>query len=126
MEINNWPGQGRGNCVDIVVQMITSEGEKFTVVIESKGCWNKELHSQMETQLKQQYLAGAGHRCGVYLVGWFGTEHCKANRQSLKVLKRKLKTQAKKLSHEGVTLRVFVLDGTLPLARKTLKSVKKQ
>lgn len=121
VEVNNWPGQGRGNCVDIIVQMIANDGEKFTVVIESKGCWNRELHSEMETQLKQKYLVGAGHRCGVYLVGWFGTEHCLTNCPSLKALKRKLENQASKLSKDGVILRTFVLDAELKLTRTASK-----
>lgn len=126
VEVHNWPGQGRGNCVDILVQAITSNGEKLSVVVESKGCWNPGLDTQMETQLRQQYLVGVQHRCGIYLVGWFGADYCQGKHRSIKTLERKLETQAKGLSHDGITLRAFVLDGELRLSGKPSQGARRR
>ena len=101
------------------VTLVFKEGAvKKIVVVELKGCWNSGLHTQIETQLRQEYLINIGHRCGVYLVGWFGTDNCKGSNSSLVVLQRKLEAQASKLSKDDVILRTFVLDASIQATSK--------
>ena len=65
----------RGLWTDIIVDAssptASGEFEKFTVVIEVKGCWNTEVRTALKTQLAGDYLRPHGLRCGIYLVGWF-------------------------------------------------------
>lgn len=67
--------KGSGERTDILVIAKTADARVMqataAVVIETKGCWHKELHTAMEYQLKQRYLIDSGHRRGLYLVGWF-------------------------------------------------------
>ena len=65
----------RGLRTDVIVEAAqpTTDGgfEKFTVVIEVKGCWHTEVRTALRTQLADDYLRPHGLRCGIYLVGWF-------------------------------------------------------
>lgn len=45
--------------------------QELTVVVEVKGCWNRELMKAMENQLVGRYLRPIGLRHGIYVVGWF-------------------------------------------------------
>jgi len=75
VQARNLHGRGRGESTDIVVTATPigdSEAKRpVTVIVESKGCWNKELLTAMQQQLKGRYLIDEGHRCGLYLVAWF-------------------------------------------------------
>jgi hypothetical protein len=117
VEIYNWPGRGRGDSTDMLIQAISPEKEVLTVVLETKGCWNRELLTAMDTQLKQKYLLGANHRCGIYLAGWFGDRYCK--RRGFKELSRILVQQAKRLSLDGIMIKACTLDGSLKIDNKT-------
>lgn len=68
----------RGLRTDIYVEAVASQAsglfEKFTVVVEVKGCWHLEVQTALRTQLAEDYLRGHGLRCGIYLVGWFACE----------------------------------------------------
>lgn len=65
------PGAG-GSRTDIHVQAAdpTQDAEPFTVVIESKGCWNRELHTALADQLVTRYLRRP-RTAGIFLVGFF-------------------------------------------------------
>jgi len=43
----------------------------ITAVIETKGCWNKELFTALEAQLYCDYMVPLRAPVGIYLVGWF-------------------------------------------------------
>ena len=65
----------RGARSDIVVEAnvpgANAEFDKFTVVIEVKGCWHAAACTGLRSQLVEGYLRVHGWRCGIYLVGWF-------------------------------------------------------
>lgn len=65
----------RGRRTDVLVEAappaVGGGFEKFTVVIEVKGCWHAEVRTALRTQLADDYLRPHGWRCGIYLVGWF-------------------------------------------------------
>lgn len=72
--------QGRGEQTDIHVDALDLDLTgvakiQFTVVIEVKGCWARDLDTAMEEQLIGEYLKDGHERHGIYLVGWF---HCDA------------------------------------------------
>ncbi|MFJ3637846.1 hypothetical protein [Streptomyces sp. NPDC090112] len=65
------PGVGGGRT-DIHIQAIAShpQADLLTVVIECKGCWNRDLPTALTTQLVNRYLRRP-HTAGVFLVGFF-------------------------------------------------------
>ena len=48
--------------------------EPVTVIIETKGCWHRELDEAMGTQLVGKYLHENACPYGLYLVGWFSCD----------------------------------------------------
>ncbi len=65
------PGAG-GSRTDIHIQAAdqSQDAEPFTVVIESKGCWNRELSTALSDQLVARYVRRP-RTAGIYLVGFF-------------------------------------------------------
>jgi hypothetical protein len=49
----------------------SKELDQLKVIIESKGCWNPEIKTAMETQFLNRYLKDNDCSHGIYLVGWF-------------------------------------------------------
>ncbi len=116
VEINNWPGKGRGKSLDLLIQAaIPKGGSVATVVVEVKGCWNSDLDTSMETQLQDQYLTGADHRHGIYLVGWYGPSERRKNcKKTLDDLRGQLGEQARQLSKNSLRIHAFTLDLSYP------------
>jgi hypothetical protein len=76
VEIGRVTGAPIGTRTDIRVDAVSRNSEaglhdKITAVIETKGCWNPQLMTAMETQLRNNYLTRLGVPVGIYLVGWF-------------------------------------------------------
>lgn len=75
VEVRNLPGSGVGERTDLLVSAGSRDDASRSgvaeVVIECKGCWNAGLFTDIETQLRDQYLIGCGYKSGIYLVGWF-------------------------------------------------------
>ncbi|MEV7243093.1 hypothetical protein AB0N92_17855 [Streptomyces sp. NPDC093248] len=65
------PGAGGGRT-DIHIQAAdpSQAAEPFTVVIECKGCWNRELPTALSDQLVARYLRRP-RTAGIFLVGFF-------------------------------------------------------
>ncbi|HKP52598.1 MAG TPA: hypothetical protein VJ183_08090 [Chloroflexia bacterium] len=118
----------RGEETDIYVGAITvSEDGVYatvTVVIETKGCWHRELHSAMETQLVRRYLSDTSCKHGLYLVGWFlcnkwsdTDDYRKAdairNGIDKGALQKQLASQASELSEPGMQITTLVIDAAL-------------
>lgn len=66
----------RGQKTDVYVDAILPEGAsqtatRLTVVIEVKGCWNREVLTAMEHQLVDEYLHRNRLGHGIYVVGWY-------------------------------------------------------
>jgi hypothetical protein len=76
VEIGRVSGAPIGTRTDIRVNATrkTENAESFdaiTAVVETKGCWNRDLMTAIETQLHDDYLTRLGAPVGIYLVGWF-------------------------------------------------------
>jgi hypothetical protein len=126
VQIRRGEGSTEGEQTDIHVDAIAKapNGEvydRITSIVETKGCWNRELESAMETQLKDRYLKNNACRFGLYLVGWFNCQQWdqtdRREKQSPKITKdeaqAKFDEQASSLSDHSVTLSAFVLDAAL-------------
>jgi len=74
--IRSGSGGKSGERTDIHVDAITRGSrpgafDQITVVIEVKGCWNRDVMEAMQIQLKDRYLSGGACHHGLYVVGWF-------------------------------------------------------
>ncbi len=100
--------------------IIEEDGSSTVVIIESKGCWNRDLLTNMRTQLKERYLQRHAWRQGIYLVGYFGCDFWSsdddrkqasrnkgANREALQA---SLAGQAADLSDSSCRITARVLD----------------
>jgi hypothetical protein len=117
---------GTGERTDIHVDAIASDPVtgalgRLTVVIETKGAWNPELFTAMDTQLREKYLSGTGVTRGIYLVGWFASalwsdDNRKASvpREGLDSTAKRLRKQADAMSVDGLLISSVVLDASLP------------
>jgi hypothetical protein len=127
VEFRRLKQSGVGEKTDIVVDAVCQFGEQFetvSVVIESKGCWNKDLKTAMEFQLRDRYLIDDQHRIGLYLVGWFLCDKWDGNHDQKKAtLKLKLSIeemqaffdqQAADLSCDPIHIQALVLNAGLP------------
>lgn len=100
------------------------------VIVEVKGCWNKELTTAMEKQLVNRYLDKNDCRHGLYVVGWFLCDAWTGknpNRKQVKIsklveLNRLLEGQAETLSIQGKKIVQIVLDATIPLNNSKTKT----
>jgi hypothetical protein len=92
-----------------------------SVVIETKGCWHRELDDAMQTQLAERYLHESGCTYGLYLVGWFICEQWDASdsrkwqspQVTLAEARDKFDNQARMLSQQGVVIKAYVLNVAL-------------
>lgn len=114
------PGAGGGRT-DIHVQAADpSQGtEPFTVVIESKGCWNRGLPTALTDQLVTRYL-GRPHTAGIFLVGFFDCDLWRPERRrcSPHHTMQQIERQQEKLATEHeVAVRARVLDCRPPGAQ---------
>jgi len=99
--------------------------ESVSVIIESKGCWNRELDQAMETQLVGKYLHEYACPYGLYLVGWFDCDQWTGDhparsacpRYSIEDARQRFDDQASSLSHDDpatlLDVRAYVLDARL-------------
>jgi hypothetical protein len=126
VEVGRAPGAPVGKRTDIRVNAIrrtagAASFDEISAVIESKGCWNAELTTAMETQLKDDYLARIGAPVGIYLVGWFDkpkwdpTDFRRGKTPAWTVAdaQQRLDVQAESLSR-GFIVRAVVLDCHAP------------
>ena len=126
VEIRRGEGSGTGQRTDIHVDAVVKgeRGQVFdivTVIIETKGCWNKELDTAMKTQLSNRYLRENQYHHGLYLVGWFNCRQWddndyrkkRAPRMTLQDAKEKFANQAEELSGAEKSIRAFVMNTAL-------------
>lgn len=67
---------GVGERTDILIEVSTAgkpstSDEVLRLVIEVKGCWNRDLLSSPEKQLRDDYMKAMQAENGIYLVFWF-------------------------------------------------------
>jgi len=117
-------GSTKGERTDIHVdaaipRVAEEEFDVITVIIEVKGCWNRELWTSMESQLVGRYLHESHARHGLYLVGWFNCpqwnpeDSRKPPKITLPEAQERLNEQARKLSLGHVSIKAVVLDTSL-------------
>lgn len=95
--------------------------DRIHVVIEVKGCWNKDLQAAMKLQLRDRYLKDNSCRQGIYVIGWFccdaWNKKDRRNRESpswtIEEARDFFEKQERELSHSGAQLVSFVLDSRL-------------
>ncbi len=109
---------------DIKIEVpCVNESNPLTVIIECKGCWNKDLQTAMENQLLGQYLNEYACTSGIYLIGWYccedWDEDCPKHRKKMGKHKhdddleqtiKHFEAEAKNLSKPPYTIKSFVLD----------------
>lgn len=126
VEIRRGEGTGKGERTDIHINAITKKTindsyDKITVIIEAKGCWHKELDTNMNDQLLERYLKDNQCNHGLYLIGWFNCvqwddeDYRKSDspKMSLSDFRLKFKKQADELSVNGDKIKSFVLNCSL-------------
>jgi hypothetical protein len=106
--------------VDAFVRLPNGEIQDcVSVIIEVKGCWNKDLDTAMQAQLVERYLKDNRCQHGLYLIGWF---NCKQwdNKDSrnppklnIEEAKQKFEAQAAELSKQGIKVKAVVLNTAL-------------
>ena len=124
----------RGQYTDMHVDAVATERRekdkhRITVIIEAKGCWHKNLYSDMKDQLVDRYMKDNQCQHGLYLVGWFycekwdrtdprSMEHPKEKRQmTVAEAQDFFGRHAAELSIGGPMVKAFVLDASLPAGR---------
>jgi hypothetical protein len=116
------PGERTDLHVDAVVHGAGSaEYDVITVIIEAKGCWNRDLYTAMETQLVDRYLKDNQCQHGIYLVGrfncsqWDGSDRRRrdAPDTSLRDMQARFGNQASELSRSGMCIKALVMNTSL-------------
>lgn len=122
VEIRPLRGTQAGQETDILVEAVvpTASGnpDAIQLIIETKGCWNPELDTAMQSQLVERYLADNQCQHGLYLVGYFLCDswddgdyrkrQCSCD--DVDTLLQSLTTKAQGLSVDGLTLSARVMD----------------
>jgi hypothetical protein len=68
--------EARGERTDLYIASRVAgaaSNPEAVVILEVKGCWNKDVKTAMRTQLAERYLRNNFYTHGVYLVGWYAT-----------------------------------------------------
>jgi hypothetical protein len=111
----------RGQETDLYIDAVNPETEeRAAVVIEIKGCWNRDLDESIETQLANRYIDNSHARHGLYLVGWFlcdqwhPSDYRKAStpRMSVEEAQKHFRIKAEALTDGRIMVASFVLDAT--------------
>jgi hypothetical protein len=126
VEIRRGEGAGHGERTDIHVDAVIrgvhgKEYDRVSVIIEAKGCWNKDLDHAMKTQLVDRYLKDNRCQHGLYLVGWFNCDQWdnkdyrkqQTPKLSIGGARKQFDTQASDLSQLGIQVRAFVMNTAL-------------
>ncbi|WP_123980636.1 hypothetical protein [Streptomyces sp. Ag109_O5-1] len=115
------PGTGGGRT-DIHIQAAdpSHHTEPFTVIIESKGCWNKDLPTALSEQLVDRYLRRP-RTAGIFLVGFFDCDQWSSlarRRCSPRHTRQEIMHEQKQLAaRHDATVRARVLDCRPPGAQ---------
>jgi hypothetical protein len=79
VQVRSHNSKGMGERTDILVDLSppatsSKPGNILHLVIEVKGCWNKELLTAPASQLRDNYMKAYKASSGIYLVMWFMCE----------------------------------------------------
>lgn len=122
VEISDTREDQPGERCDIIVSS-TKDGIKLVVVIEVKGCWNREWEISQENQLVNRYLRRLSREHatevgGIYAVGWYCTEQkdkkCGCSQKpSQSEKKQRLSEQAQRLNTPLIPVRYIGIDASI-------------
>lgn len=95
--------------------------DSVSVIIEVKGCWNRELQTAMKAQLVDRYLQDNHCQYGLYLIGWFNSnewdseDYRKGDAPNITIdeAQRQFDVQAAELSQQGIKVRALVLNAAV-------------
>jgi hypothetical protein len=89
---------GSPDRTDIQVESFTETDESLMVIIEVKGCWNRGLFPNMQSQLVDQYIKN-NDRCshGLYLIGYYRSDKWDEQEKNAKKCRKYSKDQLEKL-----------------------------
>jgi hypothetical protein len=104
----------------------SSEFGRAKVIVEVKGCWNRDQKTAMKDQLVNRYLAQNDCTHGIFLLAWFvSAQWSRKDRRQLQVKFRSrsdaeqyFKSQATDLSTGAIRLRAIILDAATPTIRR--------
>jgi hypothetical protein len=126
VEIRRGAGAKPGEEADIRVTAVRMNPsgdiyDSVSAIIEVKGCWHRRISTAMKTQLVDRYLKDNQCRHGLYIVCWFDQESWDEDdarrgqvpKCSRNQAKKRLASQAYKLSKDGLLIRSFLLDVSL-------------
>jgi len=126
VEVARVPGSPIGQRTDILINALrrSDDGvvyDEITAVIETKGCWNRELFTALETQLYGDYMVRLQAPLGIFLVGWFDKvkwdpsdrRQRRAPNSTLQDAQARLDAQAQAVP-AGFSVRALVLDCHAP------------
>ena len=123
VEIRPALGVAKGEETDIHVDVVVPTEQpgilkRISVIVEVKGCWNRDLNHAMETQLVDRYLSEGGF--GLYFVAWFACPRWgddyrreKTPKITIEEARHRFEAQATALSTQTLLVRAVVLDVTL-------------
>ncbi|HEY2323977.1 MAG TPA: ATP-binding protein [Thermoanaerobaculia bacterium] len=111
---------GTGERTDIHVDAVREQGEyrdRVTIIVETKGCWNKGLYDDLLKQVANRYLHESRVTHALYLVGWYVCAAWKepkvAGKKAGQTQKARVETKLRKRAGEiedRATIRPVVLD----------------
>jgi hypothetical protein len=123
VEIRRGHGDAAGERSDILVTAAVPSGAAetggaVTVVVEVKGCWNRNREADLTGQLRDRYLQESGCRHGLYVVGWFACDQWeeidraarRAPREPVAEARRLFDDLARQASLGGTVIEAFVLN----------------
>ncbi len=120
VQVRNIQESGIPERTDIKIEALAEGLPPIVLIIETKGCWNDELTTAMQSQLKERYLLRLGARHGLYLVGWYACDfwqgqvdkrrRCERAASDPADLQNKLTEMVISHSDQEFRLRAFVLD----------------
>ncbi len=95
--------------------------DTVSIIIEVKGCWNRELFTAMKEQLVERYLKDNHCKYGLYIIGWFNCgewdsgDYRKGDAPNMPIeeAQRKFDAQAAELSQQGINIRALVLNAAV-------------
>ncbi len=108
--------------VDAVIRNSQREiYDTVSVIVEVKGCWNRELLTAMKEQLVERYLKENHCHYGLYLIGWFNCgewdsgDYRKGDAPNMPIgeAQRQFDAQAAELSLQGINVRALVLNASV-------------
>ncbi len=129
VQVRNIRESGIPERTDIKIEALAEGLSPIKLIIETKGCWNGELMTAMQSQLKERYLRRLGACHGLYLVGWYVCDfwqgqdakrrHCERAASGSLDLQVTLSGLAGELSDNEFRLAAYVLDVRHPVRAST-------